>query len=99
MFDSELAKKFLSKIEAMTFEEIDERASRAPSIGIEGLVEHLPSLELLCEEVFEISSNQEVIQLFSINNKANNTNPELRSQENFSFDILSNNELEYAAAA
>ena len=49
MYGSEVARKFLSKIEAMTFEEIDERASRAPSIGIEGLVEHLPSLELLCE--------------------------------------------------
>ena len=52
MFDSELAKKFISKIEAMTFEEIDERASRAPSIGIESLVENLPTLELLYEDVY-----------------------------------------------
>lgn len=52
MFDSELAKKFLSKIEAMTFEEIDERASSAPSIGIEGLFENLPTLELLYEDVY-----------------------------------------------
>ena len=99
MFDSELARKFLSKIETMTFEEIDETVSLAPSIGIEGLVEHLPSLELLFEEVFEVSSNQEVIQLFAITNKANNTNPEIRSQENFSFEVFSNNEPEYAAAA
>ena len=99
MFDSELAKKFLSKIEAMTFEELDERASRAPSIGIEGLVENLPTLELLYEEIIEASFKQDVIQLFSINNKANNTNPEIRSRESFSFEISSNNEPEYAAAA
>lgn len=52
MFDSELAKKFISKIEAMTFEEIDERASRAPSIGIESLVENLPSFYTLCEDFY-----------------------------------------------
>lgn len=99
MFDSALAKKFLEKIETMSFEELDERASRAPSIGIEGLVENLPTLELLYEEIVDVSSKEDVIQLFSINNKANNTNPEVRSRESFSFEISSNNEPEYAAAA
>lgn len=99
MFDSALAKKFLEKIETMSFEELDERASRAPSIGIEGLVENLPTLELLYEEVIEVSLNQDFIHLFSIKNKANNTNPEIGSRESFSFEISSNNESEYAAAA
>lgn len=99
MFDSELAKKFLLKIEKMSFEELDERASKAPSVGIEGLVEHLPSLEVMFEEIIKNPSDQDVIQLFAITNKAKNTNPKTRSQENFSFEILSNNEPEYAAAA
>ncbi|HFX7563428.1 hypothetical protein Q5X40_16900 [Acinetobacter baumannii] len=99
MFDSALARKFLEKIGTMSFEELDEKASRAPSIGIEGLVENLPSLEAMIEEVFDVLPNQDVIQLFTIDNNAKKTTPEQGSQENFSFEILSDNEPEYLAAA
>lgn len=45
VFNAELAKKFLEKIETMPFEEMDERASHAPSSGISGILNELPALE------------------------------------------------------
>jgi len=52
MFDSNLAKRFLEKINTMSFEELDARASQASSSGISGILDELPCLELV-DEIFE----------------------------------------------
>lgn len=83
MFDSNLAKKFLEKINAMSFEELDARASQAPSSGISGILDELPCLELVCE-IFEESQQNRFVTLLGIENNAYLTKSEEISQEIFS---------------
>ena len=54
MFDSKLAKKFLAKIDSMTFREIDERATKASSCGIHNLIETIHDAEWLSTEDINI---------------------------------------------
>lgn len=51
MFDSELSKKFIEKIETLSFEEIDERASHAPDVGMGKILEALDPSGKYKEEV------------------------------------------------
>lgn len=57
MANSNLAKKFLSKIEAMTFEEIDERASRARDCGIPFRLDDADDVEEFINEINHISDD------------------------------------------
>ncbi|MDB0077503.1 hypothetical protein [Acinetobacter baumannii] len=87
MFDSNLAKKFLEKINTMSFEELDARASQAPSSGIAGILDELPCLELVYE-IFEESQQDRFVTLLGIENNAYLSKAEEISQESFPSENL-----------
>lgn len=59
MSDSELDQKFLSKIEAMTFEEIDERASRACDCGASSWVNNIDNVDDFMRKINHINNSSE----------------------------------------
>ena len=98
MFDSNLAKKFLEKINTMSFEELDARASQAPSSGIAGILGELPCSEFVCE-IFEEAQQNRFVTLLDIENNAYLTKSEETSQESFTSENLDIYEEPYALAA